>query len=268
MQKGMDQDEETRHKFKLSKFVSELDEELRDRFKALKSLQDLLQEADEEEQKQIRQFELEYEKKYQEIYNTREEVINGKIDLPAALVTDFDERAAKVQDEDYEKVEVTPCDVKQIQNMPKGICDFWLKAMVNHPMGVLISEKDRPILGYLVNIQLELHSEEKGDGFDLIFTFSPNSYFEGTEIKAELYKKDGMQDRKLCSEIKWKDACNPTLKKQKKKKKGKKVTVEVKQDSFFNFFTTIDPTADDKEPKKEKPEKEEDEDEADDDENM
>jgi hypothetical protein len=62
-------------------------------------------------------------------------------------------------------------------------------------------------------------------------------------------KKMGSCDRTVSTEIKWKDACNPTLKKQKKKKKGKKVTVEVRAESFFNLFEEIDPA---KLPKKEK----------------
>jgi len=49
---------------------------------------------------------------------------------------------------------------------------------LNHPIGAVITEKDRPILGYLVNIQLDLHTEEKDEGYDLIFTFDKNSYFK------------------------------------------------------------------------------------------
>jgi nucleosome assembly protein 1-like 1 len=122
-----------------------------------------------------------------------------------------------------------------------GVSDFWLRAMLNHSVGSMITEKDRPILGYLQNIELELHEGEKGDGFDLIFIFAANSYFDGTEIKVEIIKNQGHCVRKDCQPIKWKEACNPTIKKQKKKKKGKKVTVEVKQESFFNFFEPIDP---------------------------
>jgi len=54
-------------------------------------------------------------------------------------------------------------------------------------------------------------------------------------------KNKGILDSTTSSKIEWKDACNPTIKKQKKKKKGKKVTVEVKCDSFFNFFNEIIP---------------------------
>jgi len=110
--------------------------------------------------------------------------------------------AVKMQDEEYKKLEVMPCDVKGIQNSPKGISDFWIKALLAHPIGDMISEKDRPILGYLLNIELELHPEDKGEGFDLIFTFSENSYFEGTVLKKELHMKTkGICDKILATKI-------------------------------------------------------------------
>jgi len=164
-----------------------------------------------------------------------------------------------MKDEDYEKLEVTPCDVKSIQNIPKGVCDFWMKALVNHPVGQTISEKDRPILGYLQNIELDLHPQDKDDGYDLIFTFAPNNYFDGTVITKSVVKKGDTPVKTSTPIIKWKDACNPTIKKQKKKKKGKKVTVEVKCESFFGIFDNVDPEAIDKTKKKDdKPEEEND----------
>lgn len=36
-------------------------------------------------------------------------------------------------DDSYKKLEVNPVDVKDIQNCPKGVPGFWLKAMLNHP---------------------------------------------------------------------------------------------------------------------------------------
>jgi len=110
----------------------------------------------------------------------RERIINAKDALPADLIELFDERAVKMKDEDYDKLEVEPCDVKAIQNVPVGVCDFWSKAFLNHNIGAMISEKDRPILGYLTNIEMDLHTADLGEGYDLIFTFSPNSYFDGT----------------------------------------------------------------------------------------
>lgn len=123
----------------------------------------------------------------------------------------------------------------------------------------MISDKDRPILGYLQNIQLELHGEDKGEGYDLIFTFEKNSYFEGTEIRKEIFMKHkGMCDRTSGTQIQWKDNCDPTMQKKKKKKKGKKVTVTVKCPSFFNFFKDMSP--DDKKEEKEGEDEEEEED--------
>lgn len=201
------------------------------------------------------------------IYEQRNKFINGLEDETldtAKLIEEFAQRAEEMKDDDYDKLEVVPCDVKAIQNIPKGISDFWIKAILNHPIGGMVSEKDRPILGYLTNVELDLHSGDKGQGFDLIFTFLPNSYFNGTQIKKEMHMKNkGMLDKTVSTEIGWKDACNPTITKKKKKRKGKKVTVEVKTDSFFNFFTTLDPDAEKKDGDKPKDKKNDDDEEED-----
>lgn len=56
-------------------------------------------------------------------------------------------------DEDFKKIEVTPCDVKDIQNTPLGVYGFWLKAMLNHPtIARLVQERDRPIMMYLQDV--------------------------------------------------------------------------------------------------------------------
>lgn len=51
----------------------------------------------------------------------------------------------------------------------------------------------------------------------------------------------GIIEKTISTEIKWKGGCDPTMQKKKKKRKGKKVTVEEKIDSFFNFFKDCDP---------------------------
>jgi len=102
----------------------------------------------------------------------------------------------------------------------------------------MISEKDRPILGYLQNVELNLHKED--NGFDLTFTFGSNNYFNETVITKSLVMLDkGILDSTSSTEVTWKDGCNPTIKKQKKKKKGKKVTVESECESFFNIFKSL-----------------------------
>lgn len=47
------------------------------------------------------------------------------------------------------------------------------------------------------------------------------------------------------TKINWKEGCNPTVKKVKKKRKGKKVNVEVPQKSFFTFFDLLRMPTDD-----------------------
>jgi len=81
---------------------------------------------------------VQFEQKYKEIYKLREALINGKSDIDADLIKQFDDRAVQMADEDFDKLEVTPCDVKSIQNIPKGVSDFWIKAMLNHPLGDMI----------------------------------------------------------------------------------------------------------------------------------
>lgn len=108
------EEEEVKQSFRVSKYIHEMDEELKDRFKALKAIQDMVNDFDKEEQKEIRKLEVEFEKKYKEIYAQREQVINGKMDLPKELIDEFAQRAKDMKDEDYDKLEVTPCDVKAI----------------------------------------------------------------------------------------------------------------------------------------------------------
>ena len=164
-----------------------------------------------------------------DIYRLREELINAKADVNPELIEQFNKRAEKLKDAEYEKVELeNPCDVKNIQNTKLGVSDFWMRAILNHPVGSTVSEKDRAILGYLRDVVLELH--EEGDGFSLKFLFdSSQSYFEPNVLVKEMHMSGkGMVDRMVSTDIKWKDGCDPTKKKIKRKKKGKKINVEVK----------------------------------------
>lgn len=147
-------------------------------------------------------------------------------------------------DDKYAELEVPICDVKDIQNTQKGVSGFWLRAMVgNKSISGAITEKDRPILAYLEDIKLELH--EKGQGYTLTFIFEKNGYFDGTVLtKKFVMSKANVIEKSVGTEIKWTAGSNPTKEKKKKKIKagGKKKTVtkEVKCDSFFNFFETVE----------------------------
>lgn len=102
---------------------------------------------DEEEEKESRALELKYEKKYQEMYEERAKVLLGEGDLNQERIDEFGRIKADLADEKYEELEAPICDVKDIQNTPKGVPGFWLRSLIaNKHTAVMITEKDRPIL--------------------------------------------------------------------------------------------------------------------------
>lgn len=66
----------------------------------------MMHDIDDEEQKEVRKLEVIFEKKYREIYHQRDQFINAQIPTDEALVAEFDARAEKMKDADYEKMEV------------------------------------------------------------------------------------------------------------------------------------------------------------------
>ena len=55
-------------------------------------------------------------------------------------------------------------------------------------------------------------------------------------VKSFKMGRPNMIESVSATEIKWNEGCNVTVKKVKKKRRGKKVTVQVPNDSFFRFF--------------------------------
>jgi len=142
------------------------------------------------------------------------------------------------KDEGFKDVEPAVVDMMQLINVKMGVPNFWLKTMMNHPqISQQISEKDRLIFQYLKDVRLVLH-EDYGFGFDLVFHFEKkNSYFlEEILTKKFVMSRQNVIEKAEGTKINWKEGCDPTIKKVKKKRKGKKVNVQVPQKSFFNFF--------------------------------
>ena len=201
---------------------------------------------DEEEEKLYRELELKYDKLYSQVYEERKQLLLGKTVPAEAYIAEYETRAKELDDEDYKKVEVNAVDVKEIQNTPLGVYGFWLRAMLNHSsVGRMIQEKDRQILMHLQDVQCVLHTE--GFGFDLLFTFEKNDYFTNEVLKKTfVMTKQNVIEKCEGTEISWKDGKDVTKKKIKKKSKNKKaggsktVTKTVEQESFFNFFKTIE----------------------------
>jgi nucleosome assembly protein 1-like 1 len=86
---------------------------------------------------------------------------------------------------------------------------------------------------------------EQGYGYDVVFVFEKNDYFNTTHLKKSFtMTKQNIIEKCEGTEIDWKDGRDVTKKKIKKKSKNKKaqnrtVTKTVEQESFFNFFKTI-----------------------------
>jgi len=95
--------------------------------------------------------------------------------------------------------------------------------------------------------KIEIQKQEDSHNFTIVFHFEPNEYFSNTLLKKTFTMKD--EENPVKSEgtiIDWKEGKNVTKKTVKKKQKNKKsgaqrvVTKEVDDDSFFNFFKSID----------------------------
>lgn len=82
----MNENEEAKQQLKLTEHINKMEAEYQGRFKALKVIQNMMHEADEEEQKAIRVLEVEYERKYAEIYSLRNKYINSEIPTSQDLV--------------------------------------------------------------------------------------------------------------------------------------------------------------------------------------
>jgi nucleosome assembly protein 1-like 1 len=111
-----------------------------------------------------------------------------------------------------------------------------------------------------------LHTE--GYGFELIFLFEKNDYFKNASLrKSFVMTRQNIIEKCEGTEIEWKEGKDVTKKKIKKKQKAKKgqpgktITKTVEQESFFNFFKTIEMPDETELAEGKKPEKEDDEEE-------
>jgi len=100
--------------YKMSKTILQMPEEVQDRFKAIKVLYDQERQLDDEEEALYRALELKYDALYREVYEERKLVLAGTKTPGEEAITEFNARAKVLDDEDYKKLEVQSCDVKEI----------------------------------------------------------------------------------------------------------------------------------------------------------
>jgi nucleosome assembly protein 1-like 1 len=115
------------------------------------------------------------------------------------------------------------------------IPQFWLTALRNHiGLAGLITDRDEGALKHLIDIRYEYlddstDSEHGGKpGFKLIFTFTPNEFFENEVLtKTYIYQQelgyngDFIYDRAIGTEIKWKEDKDLTKEFEIKKQRNK-----------------------------------------------
>jgi nucleosome assembly protein 1-like 1 len=211
---------------------------------------------------QYKKERIELERKFNElrapIYHKRKQMVLGEIEpeFPAA-------------EEGSGEVASAPEDSSSDEEKVKGVPNFWLTALANHPVtGELIQQEDAPALEALEDVTIQY--DETYNKFTLTFTFGENQYFKNREL-VKTYELTDILDEKgpqlvdiSGTEIEWKDGKNLCVKEIKKKQKAKAgknkgqirtITKQVPCPSFFHYFG--EPSSADEEEEEEREENEE-----------
>jgi nucleosome assembly protein 1-like 1 len=239
--------------------IESLPKVVQTRVKVLKNLQLETVQTEADYHREVHVLDLKYQARYDEINRKRTAVISGRHE-PTGPEIEWPDRAKVEGEKDLngavEKIKITDLDEKT-----RGIPKFWLYVLKNanaEALMGLIEPHDEPVLEFLTDVTVAL-SQPDNSSFTLNFEFGPNPFFSNTTL-TKTYKLreypstdspleyDGPEivRCKGCT-IDWKAGKDVTkrtvtVKKQKAKKgpKGspeKKVTKEVRIDSFFNFFS-------------------------------
>lgn len=223
-----------------SGYIESLPAPIRHRLTGLKGLQ--TQHAVIEAQFQMEIFELEkkFAEKYRPLYERRRELIEGLKEPTADEIEkgeiEEDEEAEDDMDSEEDEDEEPTARVRpaaptaaEIAAAPKGIPEFWLTALKNHPeIAELITERDEEALKYLIDIRTEYPADKPG--FRLVFDFEAGAkaFFANTKLEktyyyqAEVgYEGDFVYDHAVGSAIEWKEGKDLTVKVETKKQRNK-----------------------------------------------
>lgn len=204
------------------------------RLMGLRRLQADKEEIDKEYHAERLALELKYAEKLKGFYDSRADIIQGKVDVQLKVEAEGGELA----------------DIPSHDDGVEGIPDFWLTVLRNAATQILISDEDHEALKHLVDIRVEY--PEDMEGFSLVFEFSENEFFTNKTLVKKYDIPDMLEDttptlRDITgTEIDWKPGKNLTVQVVQKKQRAKQgrnkgatrtVTQEVKKHSFFNFFS-------------------------------
>ncbi|KAG9039071.1 hypothetical protein FRB95_012782 [Tulasnella sp. JGI-2019a] len=194
---------------------------------------------------------LELDRKYLGVYTP---VFHRRRDIIAGSVEPTEDEIARGEAEtlkdDPEAVALSATAATPGSDDIKGIPDFWLITLQNHPeIGELVTERDEEALTSLTDIRIE-YLIAPSSGYRLIFEFAPNEFFTNTTLAKTYHYEDELApsgdytySRAEGTEIDWKEDKNLTvtieLRKQRNKNTNRFRTIKrsVPTPSFFDFFS-------------------------------
>jgi nucleosome assembly protein 1-like 1 len=190
-----------------------------------------------EYQREIRLLSKKYEALYAPLYDKRREIVVGSYEPKDDEILEEEDGPATVE-------EVK--DGEEADQKHKGIPDFWVQALTQHPMiQQICTPEDEEALEALEDIRATAE-DPNTPGFTLTFTFGENPYFSDRTLTKSFIigvAKNGEHEIKgvRSTKPKWNAGKNLTVqivtKKQKHKTKGvRTITKEEPKKSFFNFF--------------------------------
>lgn len=171
------------------------------------------------------------------LYDRRHAILTGSA-APTA-----EEVAAGEAESIKDDPEHTPLPKADGSESTPGIPEFWLTALRNHVgLSELITDRDAEALKHLIDIRLTyLPSTDPKPGFKLTFYFTPNDFFENTELEKTYvyqpevgYSGDFVYDRAIGCDIKWKEEKDLTKEFEIKKQRNKS-TCRIPCDLLYSY---------------------------------
>ena len=214
--------------------------------------------------RQVQEMEKNYSLLYQAIHCKRKEITTGArepTEEECDYSSDEDDGSTASEPENFREGDTLDLKYKKRSKMEKkldmsmtektkGFPNFWLTILKNVSLvNDLIQKHDEVVLSKLLDIRVEHFDKGSEIGFELVFDFGQNEYFEEKELRKKFILRYGPDPKEpmiyegpeivksIPCQIHWKKDKNVTLKTKRVKKGSKRfVNKHFKIDSFFNFF--------------------------------
>jgi nucleosome assembly protein 1-like 1 len=226
----------------IQKGITDLPLEQKARLVAINYYLNQKKQLDDELEVKMKELTLLYEQKSQPLLAEQSKIITGER-LPEE--TEVKELEVHLKDDEKAQKETV---LKSTVALPK----YWFKCLMNCSMlKNEIFEKDEEALEKLTKIT---YNPIKTGVLEIKFEFSDNEYFTNTTLTKTIHTQSPDDEPKSSegTTIQWKEGKNLTKKKVKKTQKNKKtgakrvVEKEVDDESFFNFFNTVESLGEEK----------------------